>query len=284
MDNNHPLVIALNNLTHDLRIFIELSLLEPDAGWEDWLRLILKGNEANCWEKKNCSNKDCPAYLNTEMRCWLVAGTMSGKDVRCDFAVKYKQCTECAVYKEAVFKDPVTETYEHVVTLIHNLKATQSKLKIMALRDPLTGLYNRNFFNEIMANEINRTKRYGDRFSIVIMDIDNFKQINDNYGHLIGDWLLREYASILGRAVRASDLLVRFGGDEFLVVTLETDLNQCDALISRINELLSDWNREHTDPAYGLSVSIGCSIFEQGKDLMAVINEADSHMYRNKLR
>jgi len=76
--------------------------------------------------------------------------------------------------------------------------------------------------------------------------------------------------------------VVRFGGDEFLVVTLETDLKECDALISRINDQLANWNQEHTNPEYGLSVSIGCSLFEQGKDLMQVIKEADSCMYKHK--
>lgn len=284
MDNNHPLVIALRNLTHDLRLFIELSLQESDAAWEEWLRLILKKDEVKCWEKKNCSKKDCPAYSNTDVRCWLVAGTMCGGKVQGEFAVKYKSCTECDVYQEVVFKDPVTETYEHVVTLIHSLRLTQDKLKIMAIRDPLTGLYNRNFFNEIIANEIERTKRYGEKFSIVMMDIDNFKQINDIYGHLIGDWILRECALVLGKSIRASDLLVRFGGDEFLVVTLETDSRECDSLIFRVNEHLSDWNKEHTDPDYGLSVSVGCAKFENGKDLMEVMKKADSCMYINKLK
>ncbi|MHB8882613.1 MAG: GGDEF domain-containing protein [Thermodesulfovibrionales bacterium] len=284
MDNNHPLVIALRNLTHDLRLFIELSFQETDAAWEEWLRLILKEGEVRCWEKKNCSKKDCPAYSNTDIRCWLVAGTMCGGKVQGEFAVKYKSCTECDVYQEVVFKDPVTETYEHVVALIHSLKSTQDKLKTMAIKDPLTGVYNRNFFNEIIANEINRTKRYGEKFSIVIIDIDNFKQVNDDYGHLIGDWILRECALILGRSIRSSDLLVRFGGDEFLVVTLETDYNDCNALIERVNENLLNWNKEHSDPDYGLSVSIGCSIFEQGKDLMEVISEADTRMYTNKLK
>ncbi|MBI5848690.1 MAG: GGDEF domain-containing protein [Nitrospirae bacterium] len=284
MDNNHPLVIALKNLTHDLRLFIELSLQETDASWEEWLRLILKEGGDKCWEMKKCSKKDCPAYLNADVRCWLVAGTLSGEEAQCEFAVKYKHCTECGVYKESVFKDPVTETYEHVVTLIHSLRLTQDKLKVMAVRDPLTGVFNRNYFNEMIANEINRTRRYGQRFSIVILDIDNFKQINDDYGHLIGDWILRECALILGMSIRSSDLLVRFGGDEFLVVTLETDLNECRSLISRIHERLSIWNREHNNPYYGLSVSIGCSLFDQGKDLMEVIQEADSRMYQNKLK
>lgn len=284
MDNNHPLVIALKNLTHDLRLFIELSLQETEASWEEWLRIALKETEVKCWEVKQCSNKDCPAYLNTNMRCWLTAGTLCGGKPQCEFAIKYKNCAECNVYKETVFRDPVTEVYEHIVTLVHSLKSTQDKLKIMAIRDPLTGVYNRNFFNETITNEVNRSKRYGEKFSIVILDIDNFKQINDDYGHLIGDWVLMECASVLGRAVRSSDLLVRFGGDEFLVVTPESDLDDCGALISRVNEHLLGWNKEHTNPDYGLSVSIGCSVFERGRDLMDVIKEADVRMYRNKLK
>ena len=284
MDKNHPLVIALKNLTHDLKLFIELSLRESDASWEEWLRLILKEGELNCWEKKNCSKKDCPAYNNPGIRCWLVAGTFCEGKVQGEFALKYKSCTECDFYQAAVFKDPVTEVYEHIVTLVHNLKLTQEKLKVMVIRDPLTGVFNRNFFNEIIANEIERTKRYGEKFSIVIMDIDNFKQINDNHGHLIGDWVLKECASILGRSIRASDLLVRFGGDEFLVVSLGSDFKECNALISRVNELISDWNKAQADPDFRLSVSIGCALFEEGKDLMEVIKEADLRMYQNKIK
>jgi len=106
MDNDHPLVIALKNLTHDLRLFIELSLQEADASWEEWLRIILKEGEIRCWERKNCSHRDCPAYRRTDKRCWLVAGTFCGGKPQGEFAVKYKSCTECDVYQEAVFKDP----------------------------------------------------------------------------------------------------------------------------------------------------------------------------------
>jgi len=284
MDKNHPLVIALKNLTHDLKLFIELSLHESDASWEEWLRLILKEGQVRCWEKKNCSKKNCPAYHKQGIRCWLVAGTFCDGKVQGEFALKYKSCTECDVYQESVFKDPVTEVYEHVVTLVHNLKLTQEKLKVMAIRDPLTGVFNRNFFNEIIANEIERTKRYGEKFLIVIMDIDNFKQINDNHGHLIGDWVLKECALILEKSIRASDLLVRFGGDEFLIVSRGGDFKECNVLISRINELTSDWNKEQTGLDFRLSVSSGCALFEEGKDLMEVIKEADLRMYQNKTK
>jgi GGDEF domain-containing protein len=257
MDKNQELVTALNNLTNALRSFVELSSQETDPAWEDWLGIFLKEGESKCWEKKKCSKKDCPSYLNTSLRCWLAAGTLCGGKPLGEFAKKYKSCIECDVYQEAVFKDPVTAVNEHIITLIHGLKST--------IRDPLTGVYNRNFFNEMIANEINRSKRYGEQFSIVILDIDNFKKINDDHGHLIGDWILKECASIISRSIRASDVLVRFGGDEFLVVSPETDFKDCDGLT-----------------ACKLSVSIGAALFEQGRNLMEVIKEADARMYKNK--
>jgi len=280
--DNHPLIGSLKNIANDIRLFIELSLHETDDVWEKWVPLVTKELEVKCWEKKKCTNKDCPAYLNTYGRCWLIAGTMCEKKVQGDFALKYKSCAECEVYQEAVYENPVSEIYEHLITLVHSLKSTQDKLKAMATRDILTGLYNRNYFNETIAREIEKAKRYGEKLSIIMVDIDNFKQINDNYGHLHGDGILRECAAILKKSIRTSDLLCRFGGDEFLIVAPETDCSRHEALIARINEYVSSWNKECSSNDYGLSLSIGCSAWGENKYLLDVINEADKMMYENK--
>ena len=284
MDNDDSLFNALEHLTHDLKMFIELSLQETDAEWEKWLNVTLKEGAVRCWDMKQCDclQHACPAYHRADKRCWLVAGTRCNGKIQGEFSIKYKYCTECDVYRNAVYRDPVTEISEHIITLIHSLKSTQDKLKTLAIRDPLTGAYNRNFFNEMIANEIKRSKRYGDYFTLVMLDVDNFKQINDSYGHLIGDWILKECATLLNKSIRDCDLLVRFGGDEFLIVTPATNLETCGALISRVHEHLAAWNREPRDHDYGLSVSIGCSVFEKGKDLLEVIKEADTRMYDNK--
>ncbi len=284
MDRNHPLFTALQQLTNDIRLFIELSLRETDADWDEWMRLALKEQEILCWERKKCTKTDCPAHGDRTTRCWLTVGTMCGGTVQGEFALKYKSCTECHVYKEAVFGDPVREVYEHVITLVHSLKTTQEKLKNLAVRDPLTGVHNRTFFNVIIANEIERSKRYGDRFSVVMVDIDNFKHINDTFGHLHGDRILKECASILNNCVRSSDLLVRYGGDEFIIVTPKTDTGDCDKLLSRIEELIAGWNSSQDNSHYSLSISAGCALYERGKDLLDVINEADRKMYANKKR
>ncbi len=283
MDKSHPLFKALNQLTNDIRLFIELSLHdETGINWEEWWSLAIKEVGIRCWEKKNCTKEDCPAYMNLSGRCWLIAGTMCGGKITGEFALKYKSCTECDVYQEAVSKDIATEVYEHVITLVHSLRLTQEKLKTMATRDLLTGVFNRNYFNEVIKKEVERTKRYGKKLSIIVVNIDNFKKVNDEYGHLHGDGVLRECALILNRSIRASDILIRFGGDEFLIVMPETDCKEGDALVSRINKYISDWNKEYASSDYSLSLSLGCAVFEEGKDLMDVIKEADSSMLKGK--
>jgi two-component system cell cycle response regulator len=162
------------------------------------------------------------------------------------------------------------------------LRSSHDHYRALATRDSLTGLYNRHYFNEIISKEIERAKRYGQKLSIIMLDIDNFKHMNDTYGHQHGDGVLRECASILNRAIRSSDILCRFGGDEFMIVTPETDCTANNALVSRINGHVSEWNEQMSSPGYELSLSMGCAVWEYGKDLMAVMREADSLMYENK--
>lgn len=279
-----PLAAAIKRLAHDIRLFIELSLHEDDDAWEKWLPQVLEGLKVKCWQLKQCEKMDCPAYAKPNIRCWLTVGTMCEGKVQGDFAIKYQSCTECEVYQQAVFENPIVEIYEHLLTLIHSLREKQDKLKLMATRDLLTGLYNRNYFNETIAREIERAKRQDEQISVIMIDIDRFKQINDSYGHLYGDGVLRECASILKKATRKSDIACRFGGDEFLVVTFGSDGHGHDTLISRIQKYLSEWNRQNASDDYRLSLSIGWSALSQEGQLMAALREADRRMYEDKRR
>ncbi|MDA8084435.1 MAG: GGDEF domain-containing protein [Nitrospiraceae bacterium] len=282
MEHGNALNEILKHLAEDIRLFIELSLQESDASWDEWLDLVRKNVSVRCWERKDCHNISCPARNNYKERCWLVAGTMCGGKVQGEFALKYKSCTQCDVYVESVFGDPATEIYEHVLTLVHSFRTTQARLKTLATRDPLTGLYNRNYFNEIILNEIERTKRYGNSFSVVMLDIDNFKWINDNYGHIFGDKLLKDCAGILTDCVRAADILVRYGGDEFVIIIPEGERNKCTEVIQRLDSRIGEWNLRYANPDYSLSISSGCASYEQGREIMAVLKEADERMYLAK--
>lgn len=282
MEKYQVLNESLKDLATDLRRFIELSLQEPDKSWEEWIATQRNRIETRCWEKKQCGETGCPAYKNTCGRCWLIAGTMCGAEVQGKFAQKYKTCVECDVYQEAVFKDPVCEMYEHVLTLVHSLRMKSEELRDLATRDALTGLFNRNFFELAMPRELERIKRQGCTALVMMVDIDNFKYVNDTYGHLHGDKVLKEAAAILSGSIRAADLLVRFGGDEFVIVATSCAGKEIDALVKRISDQTLDWNRKWETADFSLSFSIGYSYLDPSKPIGEAIKAADEMMYEEK--
>lgn len=107
------------------------------------------------------------------------------------------------------------------VTETRNL---EEKLRKIAIRDKLTGLYNRNFFDNIIEEQLERSDRYDETISMAILDLDNFKEVNDNWGHPIGDELLKMISRTIENTIRSSDILIRFGGEEFLVLMPQTTI------------------------------------------------------------
>ena len=185
---------------------------------------------------------------------------------------------------ELIYKNLVNEIYDHLTVLVSSLKSSQEKYKYLATRDILTGLYNRYYFNETIVRDIEKAKRQDERLSFIVLDINNFKKINDTFGHLHGDGVLKECAAILKMSVRKSDFLCRYGGDEFIIVTPAPECSANEELMARIRENLAAWNRDYASREYDLSLSMGCALWEKGRDLMDVIHEADKAMYEDKKR
>ena len=114
-----------------------------------------------------------------------------------------------------------------------DVKALAAELAEQAVRDPLTGLYNRRFFDEALARNIETARRYDRNLSLVLFDLDDFKVINDCFGHEAGDEALRVFARILQQTARAADLVCRMGGDEFAVLLPETEMSKVQIFIDR---------------------------------------------------
>ncbi len=159
----------------------------------------------------------------------------------------------------------------------------QSKLKEQATRDPLTGVYNRRYFNEVVEQEILRSKRYSHPIGFLMIDVNGFKQINDRFGHQMGDKVLKAVANLLTKQVRETDLVVRYGGDEFLIMLLETN-GETEAVKSRIQKAVKE-SKEINDiiPA-PVTLSIGESHWDpdKGVSIEQVLSAADKAMYREK--
>lgn len=120
-----------------------------------------------------------------------------------------------------------------------HLESLSRHLRYLAYRDFLTGLYNHRYFQEQLAHEVERAQRYGHQLSVLMLDVDRFKQVNDTYGHLMGDTLLSYVARLVGAKVRSSDVAARYGGDEFAVILPETDQEKAIAVAEKLRKAVS---------------------------------------------
>ncbi len=152
----------------------------------------------------------------------------------------------------------------------------------LSVTDPLTGLFNRRYFNYIMEQEKGRVKRYKKPLSLLFADVDGFKAYNDRLGHLMGDEILKEVAQILRNNVRAADVVVRYGGDEFVVLVPETDQEEAQLVTERIERALRIWNMSPNITDVRLSLSIGCKT-ANADNVETIVEEADKEMYSKKI-
>jgi len=178
---------------------------------------------------------------------------------------------------ESSYKDMELRVKERTI----ELQNAHDKMQEMANTDPLTGIYNRHYFNNYIE-DFKRDKRNVE-MALIMLDVDRFKHINDHYGHNIGDIVLVEVAGLLQSQARGSDFVVRFGGDEFLIVLQDSDEVAIKAYVERIHTALDIWNRNTDLLEHNMEFSIGCDVFEEGKHIMDVIRTADERMYANKM-
>lgn len=156
-------------------------------------------------------------------------------------------------------------------------------LRSMALIDQLTSLYNRRGFLNLANHNIELAKRKKRDIIFLFCDLDNFKYINDNYGHLEGDLVLKDTSSILTETFRESDLIARFGGDEFVVLAIDVREEDKDVMVNRLNKNIETYNNEK-NTSYKLSVSIGAVFYKSSSitNIEDILYKADRLMYSEK--
>ena len=173
-----------------------------------------------------------------------------------------------------------------VTALYRRLFEAHVSLRQASMRDALTGLYNRTYFNEQIDNQISAAQGNGQPFSLVMVDVDHFKRYNDAFGHLKGDACLAAVAHALAGVVRRpADFIARYGGEEFVVVLPETDANEAQALAERAREAVLRLRIEAAAPSRYVTVSAGCATSVPGNSVLSIdtlVETADAALYRAK--
>jgi diguanylate cyclase (GGDEF)-like protein len=234
-----------------------------------------------------------------ERRDWWVRGYSIFVILLLTFAVISLTLPALLTGAETIFRIKLTEVVFGLITLIvvFNIYTIYQEILIKRLRrqllekqdhysilrnlamiDPLTGLYNRRFAEQRLAAEVARSERRGHPLTVLTLDLNNFKEINDTYGHPAGDHVLQEFASRLNKVIRGSDLAVRLGGDEFLVVLPECTLEQLKLVLERLSSFELDWQGQKIRVTF----SAGWKDYEKGDRPEEMLARADQALYTNK--
>jgi len=156
-------------------------------------------------------------------------------------------------------------------------------MKELALIDGLTGIYNQRAFKERFTTEIERCRRFKTSMTLFVLDLDNFKRINDTHGHLFGDFLLKKTASIIQSSVRSIDIACRCGGEEFAVILVNADKRSCLTSAERIRSNIQNFSFDKDKISEKITVSIGISEYQiDGNDLQTIFSAAGNAMYQSK--
>ena len=172
---------------------------------------------------------------------------------------------------------------------VHRLRLTNLRQTLIAQSDQtagrvdaVTNVFTRGFLRELLQGEISRAERNQQPLTLLMCDLNNFKRINDRYGHLMGDYVLSQMAAIFKRCVRGSDHIVRYGGDEFLVVLPETDEMGAEIVRQRMNEMVAAWDQNNRAGDFAVSISTGLYAHVRGQSPEQDIAGADRRMYGEK--
>ena len=197
----------------------------------------------------------------------------------------HEEMANITISNEAT-KHHLTEAFEREKKLAMELEKRNRDLKILASKDSLTGLYNRQFLNELLEKEWHRSTRYKHPVSFVMIDIDNFKKVNDNYGHMAGDKVLIELAKAFTENLRKNDFVARYGGEEFAFVLPQTDLKGAYHVADQLKRVVGDLKIAINNGKHVL-LSVSCGVATAypekcGDSMDALIQRADEALYDAK--
>lgn len=263
-----------------------IAIQRPDHTVEHYNRA---GYEMIGLTHKDLKNKKCYELLGRDRECGQCATREAMKTGRLSELEKY--VPELGMHLHCR-SNPIRDQNGNIVRIVEQLRditeyqAAKEKLKLLATTDDLTGLWNRRHFMNMLGREANRARRYQEIFSVLLIDIDDFKRINDTYGHGTGDAVLEHFGKTIRAGLRHTDVAGRLGGEEFSILLPETELDEAVRLAERLRSAIEKTPAVCSEKEIRFTASIGIAVYhrdcawpDDGSELLAA---ADRGLYEAK--
>ena len=223
-------------------------------------------------------------YSFPELKIDISLGDKTTHSCRYTLIVADEDQGELMFFRQYAFEDEELQTIENLLAaLLYPLRNTLLYFRALqtSITDPLTGVGNRNAMNNAMQRELSRARRHHTPLSLILLDIDHFKKINDEHGHLYGDRALHAVAQCAKKSIRTCDMIFRYGGEEFLIMLTGTELTGAQQLAERlragIEEMVPIQEKD-----FRLTVSLGVTMFAIQEDGTSLFQRVDSALYQAK--
>lgn len=224
-------------------------------------------------------------YHSVELEQDIAVGSNGRHTCRYDLVIGTSSFGEIVIQRNRKFTQQDTELFEYLLcSLLYPLRNALLYREAVALsqKDPLTGINNRAALDEALQRETGLAKRHDIPLSLIILDIDHFKSVNDRYGHTTGDSVLKGVVDCSRYCVRSTDMLFRYGGEEFVVLLRNTDLGGAELLADRIREKVESTRFSKNRRRINLTVSGGVSSLARGVNAITLFQQADRALYEAK--
>ncbi len=233
-----------------------LESLWPDEGQELWMRLLVMG-------------LFIAVTLYARM---LISNEAKAKDA---LSSHQSQLEEIIAARTQELQD----NYQVLQNEMEERKRAQAQLEMLATTDPLTRLYNRRKFEELLSHELERCRRYAGDFALILLDLDHFKRINDQHGHDVGDAVLQFFSDLIRSQLRKSDIVARWGGEEFIALVSEADTDVALAIADKLRRAVEAGQFPRQQK---ITISLGVSIARRNDIIASLVKRADQALYRAK--
>jgi diguanylate cyclase (GGDEF)-like protein len=314
-DSKRDLKELLKKLKHDIipmfdKAISDSNVIFPNPG-------LLK-----CWKVMNCTSTECELHGNDfddGVRCWQIAGTYCGGEPQGSFVQKFGDCSKCEVFKAScptiieeigehfnnmvfLLKKRNRETLEdrqrieqlnrELILSLEQISSKNTELKEIKITDRLTGLFDRHHLVDVLNDEISRCNRYGHSLTLMLIEVDDFKSFNENYGNNAGDRMLAFAGSLIKKNIRKFDKAFRYSAKEFAVVLPETDLTLAFIVAERIRTSFKNKtftvqkkgtvSKKRVSRTLSIGITSGFNYKTNSTETEELINQASRNIFQAK--